>query len=85
MLKPSACCVWQTTRHSYLQPWPVKATKQKTHECGLKVDDKICFILYNVLRLITSFSNSFPFGSTAESCLNASSPTKQISWPSYIK
>lgn len=30
MLKPSACCVWQTTRHSYLKPWPVKETKQKT-------------------------------------------------------
>ncbi len=45
----------------------------------------IYLILYNVLRLITSSSNSFPFGSAEDSCLNASSPTKQISWPSYIK
>lgn len=84
MLKPSACCAWQTTRHSYLQPWPVKA-KQRTHERGLKVDHMLYFIIYIVVRLITSSSNSFPLGSMAESCLNASSPTKQISWPSYIK
>lgn len=84
MLKPSACCVWQTTRHSYLQPWPVKKPKRKHMNAACKCIT--WFILYSVMseRLITWSSNSFPFGSMAESCLNASSPTKQISWPSYI-
>lgn len=35
------------------------------------------------LKLQTLLSNSFPLGSTMESCLKASSPTKQISWPSW--
>lgn len=78
ILKLSACCVWQTTRHSYLQRWPVKDTKQKTAKCGLKVESSHYCILCN-MESITLSSNSFPFGSMAESCLNASSPTKHIS------
>jgi hypothetical protein len=33
--------------------------------------------------IFTSFSKSFALGSIWESSLNASSPTKHISWPSY--
>lgn len=33
--------------------------------------------------LVTLFNKSFPLGSIMESCLKASSPTKQISCPSY--
>lgn len=40
---------------------------------------------YKLEMTLTSFNNWFPVGSILESSRNASSPTKQISCPSYTK